>query len=78
MNGGVIQSLKTSTATGTDDLFVLEADESDGSFLLYETAVALITNVDADHLDHFGDQQAFEDAFVDFADGRARARRRVG
>ena len=69
VNGGVIQSLQTSMGTGTDDLFVLEADESDGSFLLYEAAVALITNVDADHLDHYGDQQAFEDAFVDFAMG---------
>ncbi len=69
VNGGVIQSLKTSMATGTDDVFVLEADESDGSFLLYETAIALITNVDADHLDHFGGQAQFEDAFVDFATG---------
>jgi UDP-N-acetylmuramate--alanine ligase len=69
VNGGFIQSLKTSAATGTSDLFVLEADESDGSFLLYDTAVALITNVDADHLDHFGSQQRFEDAFVDFAMG---------
>jgi UDP-N-acetylmuramate--alanine ligase len=69
VNGGVIQSLKTSSASGTNDVFVLEADESDGSFLLYETAVALITNVDADHLDHFGTQEAFEDAFVEFAMG---------
>lgn len=69
VNGGVIQSLQTSSATGTDPLFVIEADESDGSFLLYNTAVALITNVDADHLDHFGSQEKFEDAFVEFAAG---------
>jgi UDP-N-acetylmuramate--alanine ligase len=69
VNGGVIQSLQTSMGTGTDDLFVLEADESDGSFLLYDTAIALITNVDADHLDHFGSQARFEDAFVEFAMG---------
>ena len=67
VNGGVIQSLGVSAATGTGDLFVVEADESDGSFLLYQTAVALITNVDADHLDHYGDHDAFDAAFVEFA-----------
>lgn len=66
VNGGVIQSLGTSAAHGRGELFVVEADESDGSFLLYDTAVALITNVDADHLDHYGSVEAFEDAFVDF------------
>ena len=71
VNGGVIRSLGVSAATGGDDLFVVEADESDGSFLLYDTAVALITNVDPDHLDHFGSLEAFEEAFVSFAD-RAR------
>lgn len=67
VNGGVIASLGRSSQTGTGDLFVVEADESDGSFLLYDTAVALITNVDPDHLDHYGSLEAFEDAFVTFA-----------
>lgn len=67
VNGGVIASYGRSSAYGADDLFVVEADESDGSFLLYDTAIALITNVDADHLDHYGTQEAFEDAFVRFA-----------
>jgi len=67
VNGGVIQGYGRSAAFGADDLFVVEADESDGSFLLYDTAIALVTNVDADHLDHYGTQQAFEDAFVRFA-----------
>jgi UDP-N-acetylmuramate--alanine ligase len=67
VNGGVIESLGVSAATGTGELFIVEADESDGSFLLYETAVALITNVDADHLDHYGDHEAFDAAFVEFA-----------
>jgi len=67
VNGGVIAGLGRSSAYGADELFVVEADESDGSFLLYDTAVALITNVDADHLDHYGTQEAFEDAFVRFA-----------
>jgi UDP-N-acetylmuramate--alanine ligase len=67
VNGGVIAGYGRSSAYGADDLFVVEADESDGSFLLYDTAIALITNVDADHLDHYGTQEAFEDAFVRFA-----------
>jgi UDP-N-acetylmuramate--alanine ligase len=67
VNGGVIESLGVSSASGTDDLFVVEADESDGSFLLYDTSVALITNVDPDHLDHYGSLEAFEEAFVTFA-----------
>jgi UDP-N-acetylmuramate--alanine ligase len=71
VNGGVIRSLGVSAEPGSDDTFVVEADESDGSFLLYDTAVALITNVDPDHLDHFGSEEAFADAFVAFA-GAAR------
>ncbi|WP_433862228.1 UDP-N-acetylmuramate--L-alanine ligase [Streptomyces sp. L7] len=67
VNGGVIASLGKSSQTGSGELFVVEADESDGSFLLYDTAVALITNVDPDHLDHYGSLEAFEDAFVTFA-----------
>lgn len=71
VNGGVIEQLNVSSATGGDELFVVEADESDGTFLLYDTAIALITNVDPDHLDHFGSDEAFHDAFIRFAD-RAR------
>lgn len=68
VNGGVIDTLGVSSARGEGELFVVEADESDGSFLLYDTAVALITNVDPDHLDHYGSLEAFHDAFVTFAD----------
>ena len=67
VNGGVIRSLGVSAATGSGEVFVVEADESDGSFLLYDTAIALITNVDPDHLDHYGSEEAFEEAFVTFA-----------
>lgn len=67
VNGGVIRSLGVSAATGTGDIFIVEADESDGSFLLYDTAISLITNVDPDHLDHYGSEEAFEEAFVTFA-----------
>lgn len=67
VNGGVIADLGVSSATGGDELFVIEADESDGTFLLYDTSVALITNVDPDHLDHWGTREAFYDGFVRFA-----------
>lgn len=66
VNGGVVQSYGLSSAYGEGELFVVEADESDGSFLLYDTAVALVTNVDADHLDHYGSLEAFDQAFIDF------------
>ncbi|HCS60041.1 MAG TPA: UDP-N-acetylmuramate--L-alanine ligase [Microbacterium sp.] len=73
VNGGVIELLDASSASGTDELFIVEADESDGTFLLYDTAIALITNVDPDHLDHFGSDEAFHDAFVHFADRASEA-----
>ena len=69
VNGGVIASIGASAAAGTSELFVIEADESDGSFLHYETSVALITNVDPDHLDHYGSLEAFEAEFGKFAQG---------
>lgn len=69
VNGGVIAALGASSASGSSDLFVIEADESDGSFLHYETAIALITNVDPDHLDHYGSLEAFEAEFAKFAQG---------
>lgn len=73
VNGGVIEQLGTSSASGSDELFVIEADESDGTFLLYSTAIALITNVDPDHLDFFASEDAFYDAFVRFGDEAGEA-----
>ena len=52
--------------SGAGRAFVAEADESDGSFLNYAPAVAVVTNVEPDHLDHYGTRAAFEDAFVAF------------
>lgn len=69
VNGAVIQGAGTSAAWGAGDLFVVEADESDGSFLLYDVSIALITNIDTDHLDHYGDAAALEGAFDRFAAG---------
>jgi UDP-N-acetylmuramate--alanine ligase len=56
---------------GTSDVLVAEADESDGSFLNYAPTIAVVTNVEPDHLDHYGTREAFDAAFVDFA-GRLR------
>jgi len=67
VNGGVINSVGASAQSGSGELFVIEADESDGSFLHYETAVSLITNVDPDHLDHYGSIEAFHKVFAQFA-----------
>lgn len=67
VNGGVITSIGSSSQSGKGEFFVIEADESDGSFLHYETAIALITNVDPDHLDHYGSIEAFHQVFADFA-----------
>jgi len=68
VNGGVIADLGVSSGTGADELFVIEADESDGTFLLYDTSVALITNVDPDHLDHWATRDAFYEGFAAFGD----------
>ena len=73
VSGGVIADLGVSSGTGSDELFVIEADESDGTFLLYDTSVALITNVDPDHLDHWESRDAFYDGFVRFANGAREA-----
>jgi len=67
VSGGVLADLGVSSGTGSDELFVIEADESDGTFLLYDTSIALITNVDPDHLDHWGTREAFYEGFVRFA-----------
>lgn len=52
---------------GSGDVLIAEADESDGSFLNYAPYVAVVTNIEADHLDHYGTQEAFEGAFDEFA-----------
>ena len=71
--GGVLSTTGTNAHLGTGDVFVAEADESDGSFLLYDPAIGILTNVEADHLDHYGTAENVRQAFIDFCDGiRAR------
>jgi UDP-N-acetylmuramate--alanine ligase len=66
--GGELTESGANAHDGTGDVFVAEADESDGSFLLYSPQVAVITNVEPDHLDHYGTAQAVEQAFDAFCD----------
>ncbi|WP_327009166.1 UDP-N-acetylmuramate--L-alanine ligase [Dactylosporangium sp. NBC_01737] len=64
--GGEISEVGSNAHHGSGELFVAEADESDRSFLLYNPHVAVVTNIDADHLNTYGDLQGLEDAFVEF------------
>jgi UDP-N-acetylmuramate--alanine ligase len=57
----------STTRLGDGDLLVAEADESDGSFLRLTPVIAVVTNIDPEHLDHYGSYEALEEAFVAFA-----------
>ncbi|WP_311590779.1 UDP-N-acetylmuramate--L-alanine ligase [Trueperella bernardiae] len=65
--GGRLAGGASGAHLGTGKMFIAEADESDGSFLNYRPRVALVTNVEPDHLDHYGSKEAFFEAFVEFA-----------
>ncbi|HHT11583.1 MAG TPA: UDP-N-acetylmuramate--L-alanine ligase [Propionibacterium sp.] len=65
--GGPLSTTGVSSAMGAGDAFVVEADESDASFLQYPTEVAVITNVGADHLVNWGTPEAYADGFRAFA-----------
>ncbi len=66
--GGVLSATGRNAEAGASEIFVAEADESDGAFLVYEPAAAIVTNVDADHLDQWGTPEAYAAAFDEFAD----------
>jgi UDP-N-acetylmuramate--alanine ligase len=66
--GGDLAQTGGNAAEGSGDLFVAEADESDGAFLVYSPYAAVVTNVEADHLDHFGSEEAYRAAFEAFLD----------
>jgi UDP-N-acetylmuramate--alanine ligase len=65
--GGKVNALGTNARLGEGDLFVAEADESDGSFLKLTPTIAVVTNIDAEHLDHYGTHDAVKAAFVAYA-----------
>ncbi|EXS68648.1 UDP-N-acetylmuramate--L-alanine ligase [Sphingobium sp. Ant17] len=66
INGGIINSYGSNARLGNSDWMVVEADESDGSFLRLDGTIAVVTNIDPEHLDHYGDFDRVKDAFVEF------------
>jgi len=64
--GGKVHSMGSAGRLGQGDLLVAEADESDGSFLLLTPAIAVVTNIDPEHLDYYGDMERVRGAFSDF------------
>src|SRR6202047_209258 len=68
INGGIINAYGTNSRLGAGDWMVLEADESDGTFLKLPADIAIVTNVDAEHLDHFKTFDAVQDAFRAFVE----------
>ncbi|GJD51357.1 UDP-N-acetylmuramate--L-alanine ligase [Methylobacterium crusticola] len=68
INGGIINAYGTNARMGEGDWMVVEADESDGTFLKLPADIAIVTNIDPEHLDHFGSFDAIKDAFRAFID----------
>src|SRR5437899_6577502 len=68
INGGIINAYGTNARLGAGDWMVVEADESDGTFLILPTDVAIVTNVDPEHLDHFKTFDAVQSAFQAFVE----------
>jgi len=68
INGGIINAYGTNARLGLGDWMVVEADESDGTFLKLPADIAIVTNVDPEHLDHFGNFEAVQEAFRAFVE----------
>jgi UDP-N-acetylmuramate--alanine ligase len=67
--GGKMAALGSNARLGAGDLLVAEADESDGSFLRLTPTIGVVTNIDPEHLDHYGTLPKLKDAFIEFAAG---------
>src|SRR3569833_2304019 len=63
VNGGIINAYGTNAKVGEGDWIVVEADESDGSFLRLKSTVGIVTNIDPEHLDHYGEFEDVKKAF---------------
>jgi UDP-N-acetylmuramate--alanine ligase len=72
--GGNVNEIGTNAVWDEGEWLVVEADESDGTFLALHPAIAVVTNVEADHLDHFGTFEAVQEAFEEFLAGASLAR----
>ena len=66
INGGIINAYGSNARLGKSDWMVVEADESDGSFLRLDGTIAVVTNIDPEHLEHYGDFDAVKRAFCEF------------
>jgi UDP-N-acetylmuramate--alanine ligase len=66
--GGHLNESGANAHNGSGEFFIAEADESDGSFLAYQPEVAIVTNVEADHLDNYGTSEKYVAAFDDFVE----------
>ncbi|MBT0669417.1 UDP-N-acetylmuramate--L-alanine ligase [Novosphingobium profundi] len=66
INGGIINAYGSNARLGESDWMVVEADESDGSFLRLDGTIAVVTNIDPEHLDHYGSFEKVKEAFVEF------------
>ena len=66
INGGIINAYGTNARLGSGEWIVVEADESDGTFMKLPATIAVVTNIDREHLDHYGDFDTLKAAFVKF------------
>jgi len=66
--GGKLKSIGSNAVLGKGDFIVAEADESDGSFLKFSPAIAVVTNIDREHLDYYQDLETIKAVFLDFID----------
>jgi len=69
INGGIINAYGTNARLGEGDWMVVEADESDGSFLRLPATIGIVTNIDPEHMDHWGDFDTLRNGFHDFVSG---------
>ena len=68
INGGIINALGSNARLGGGDWLVAEADESDGTFIKLPATIAVVTNIDAEHLDHYGSFDVLKAAFAEFVE----------
>jgi UDP-N-acetylmuramate--alanine ligase len=66
INGGIILNYGSNARLGAGQWMVVEADESDGTFVKLPATIAIVTNIDPEHMDHYGDFDALRDAFLSF------------
>lgn len=66
--GGIVDNIGGNALNGQSDYVVAEADESDGSFLKFHPYISVITNIENDHLDHYGTEEKIQEAFIQYAD----------